>query len=293
MRIGYAGLNYSVGCTPSSTFRLKSYSSKKLKEKIKSNLKCLEKILNYNLKHNILFFRIGSKIIPFASHKICDLDWQKEFSKDFKRIGSFIKKNNFRITMHPGPFTIVNSPNKKVVKKAIKELQYHNNFLSSLNLDCSAKINIHIGGIYNNKEKSIKRFIQNYKKLPSSIKKRLVIENDEKSYNLTDCLRIHKETGIPITIDAFHYKLKNKNNSLREDIIRANKTWKKKDGLPVIHYSSQNPNKKRGAHAQTLNKKKFKDFLKTIRGVKCDLILEIKDKEKSVLKSLNIQKEDS
>ncbi len=289
MRIGYAGLNYSVDCTPSSTFRLKSYSSKKLKKKIKSNLECLEKILNYNLKNNILFFRIGSGIIPFASHKICDFNWQEEFKKEFKKIGNFIKENNIRITMHPGPFTILNSPNQKVIKKTIKELQYHNDFLNSLGLNYSAKINIHVGGIYNNKEKAIKRFIKNYKKLPISIKKRLVIENDERSYSLTDCLKINKKIKIPITIDVFHYKLKNKNNNLKKDIIKANKTWNR-DGLPVIHYSSQDPTKRRGAHAKTLNEKEFKKFLKIIKGVKCDLILEIKDKEKSVLKALKIIK---
>ncbi len=288
MKIGYAGLNYSVECTPSSTFRLKSYSSKRLKEKTKSNLQCLEKILNYNIKNNILFFRIGSGIVPFASHPICDVNWQKEFSKEFKRIGKLIKDNNLRITMHPDHFTILNSLKKKVLKNSIKELEYHADILDLMELDNSAKINIHVGGVYNNKEKAIKRFIKNYKKLPSSIRDRLVIENDEKSYDVTDCLRINKEINIPITLDIFHFKLKHRNNNLKEVIKKVVKTWGQKDGLPVFHYSTQDKNKRRGAHAQTLNKKEFKKFLKEIKGIDCDIVLEIKDKEKSALKAINL-----
>jgi len=110
----------------------------------------------------------------------------------------FIKKNNFRITMHPGPYTILNSLKQKVVDKAVKELQYHDNFLTSLGLNSAAKINIHVGGVYDDKEKSLQRFIKNYHRLPASIKKRLVIENDEKSYNFSDCLKINKKTGMVI-----------------------------------------------------------------------------------------------
>jgi len=290
MRIGYAGLNYSVDCTPSSTFRLKSYSTEKLKNKIKSNLNCLEKILSYNLKHDILFFRIGSGVIPFASHEVFNFNWQKEFSQELKKIGNFIKKNNFRITMHPGPYTILNSLKQKVVDKAVKELQYHDNFLTSLGLNSAAKINIHVGGVYDDKEKSLQRFIKNYHRLPVSIKKRLVIENDEKSYNFSDCLKINKKTGIPLTMDVLHYQIKNETNNLKDSILKAVNTWGLKDGLPVIHYSSQDKNKQTGAHAPILNEKDFIRFLKTIKGIRCDVILEIKDKEKSAQKAVKILK---
>ncbi len=36
------------------------------------------------------------------------------------------------------------------------------------------------------------------KKLPSRIKERLVIENDDRSYSFKDCISISKQTGIPI-----------------------------------------------------------------------------------------------
>ena len=44
MRLGYACINTSIGCTSNSTIRVSSYSKSFISEKIESNLACLEKI---------------------------------------------------------------------------------------------------------------------------------------------------------------------------------------------------------------------------------------------------------
>lgn len=80
--------------------------------------------------------------------------------------------------MHPGQYTVLNSPKEDTVIKAIQDLTYHSKFLDSLNLPSSHKIIIHIGGIYDSKINSTNRFIENYKKLPETVKRRLIIEND-------------------------------------------------------------------------------------------------------------------
>lgn len=288
MKIGYPCINLSMDCRSSRTFRLTSYSEKRFKETVKNNLNCLFQILRFNLKHNLFFFRITSGLIPFAPHPICQINWQKIFKKDFKEIGDFIKQNKIRVSMHPGHFVVVNSLNKSIFKKSVKEIVYHVQVLDLMELDQKNKVQVHLGGVYQDKEKSLQRFIENYKKMPSIIKKRLVIENDEHSYGLKDCLKINQETDLPVVFDVFHHQLNNNGENLKQAFKLFLPTWQKKDGLPMVDYSSQQKSKRPGSHAQTINLKDFRNFLKQVKNFDFDLVLEIKDKEKSALRVVSL-----
>ena len=60
----------------------------------------------------------------------------------------------------------------EVISASLKDLEYHHKIFAVMGLDNSAKLIIHVGGAYKNKEESIKRFIDNYKKLlPEHLKK--------------------------------------------------------------------------------------------------------------------------
>ena len=125
MKIGYPCINNSIPRNAPSTFRLASYSENRLVQTIKINLIHLNRILKYNVKNNLLFFRISSDLIPFASHPICKLNWRRVFRSEFEEIGDFIKSHNIRVSMHPDQFVILNSPNTKTVENSINELKYH------------------------------------------------------------------------------------------------------------------------------------------------------------------------
>lgn len=288
MKVGYPCINRSIGCTANKTFRLASYSEDRFKKTIEQNLECLQKTLEYNLNHNLLFFRIGSPIVPFASHPVCIFDWKKYFKNKLKKIGDFIKENNFRISMHPDQFVIINSFNPKIIERSIEELRYHADFLNMLGLDKSAKMQIHIGGVYGDKKQAIERFVSNYQKLPKNIKDRLVIENDHINYSLKDCLLIHKQTHIPIVFDFFHHECLNNGESTKTALIQAIETWDKDDGIPMTDYSTQKQGANKGSHSESIDVKKFKLLLKKTRGLDFDIMLEIKDKEKSALKAAKI-----
>jgi len=283
MKIGYPCINLSLNCKSSRTFRLKNYSEERLKEFIKNNLNCLKNILEFNYKNQLLFFRITSDLIPFASHPIMTFNWQDYFKSEFKEIGFYIKKKNMRITMHPGQYTVLNSKNEKVVEKSIKELKYHAEIFELLGLDSTAKIVTHIGGVYGDKKTSIQRFIEKYKELNNNIKMHHAIENDDKSYSLNDTLLINESTEIPIILDVYHHNCNNLGESIEEAIEKAFKVWKEKDGLPIIHYSSEHPIKGKCKHAEELDLNHFKTFIKRTNKHNFDIMLEIKNKEKSAL----------
>lgn len=293
MRIGYPCINTTIGCKSGRTFRLKSYSEDRLIETVENNLACLDAILRFNLRHNLLFFRITSDLVPFGSHPICRFNWQRHFRKQLKAIGDFIKYNNMRISMHPDQFTVINSVDESVSEKSVRELAYHAEVLDLMKLDTSARIQIHVGGVYGDRERSRKRFVKRFEDLDEEIKRRLVVENDDKRYGLNDCIQIHDITGIPVLFDLFHHEINNSGETIREAFELFMKTWRKKDGLPMVDYSSQQGGKRRGKHVETLDLDQFRSFLEFTRPFDYDLMLEIKDKEQSALQAREIALHDN
>ena len=292
MRIGYPCINRSIGCSPSRTFRLASYSDERVRDTVKANLVCLLKILSYNVDHGLLFFRITSDMIPFASHPVCAVPWRKDFTDEFQRIGEYARNHRFRISMHPDQFVLLNALDTGVLERSIADLRYQSQVLDLLGLDDTAKLQIHAGGEYRNKTASMERFIKNYERLDETIRRRLVIENDERLYTISDCLTIHERTGIPVLLDIFHHAINNNNENTVDILGPVCATWKKSDGIPMVDYSTQQQGKRAGAHAVTIDQRDFRSFLRISMPYDFDIMLEIKDKEKSALSALILAQND-
>jgi UV DNA damage endonuclease len=290
MKIGYPCINHSIGKKTVSTFRLSSYTEERFIQCVNYNLATLVEILKFNIANNLMFFRISSDMIPFASHPICKFDWKEHFKSDLIKIGQLINHHNIRISMHPDQFVLINSKSQEIVNNSIKELEYHTDLLDLMALDYSAKVQIHMGGVYGDKEKSKKQFISNYRTLLSAnIKKRLVIENDDHLYNLKDCIEIHEYIGIPILFDVFHHICFDNNLPLHIALQISNNTWNhSKDGIMMIDYSNQELNQRKGKHSHTLDIKQFEKFILSVSNLDFDIILEIKDKEKSAKKAIEV-----
>jgi UV DNA damage endonuclease len=286
VKIGYPCINYSVPCRGNRTFRLASYSEDLLIKTVRGNLACLHSILEYNAINGILFFRISSDIIPFASHPVCTFDWQREFGEEFCALGESIREHGMRISMHPDQFVLINALDPGIVERSVSELEYHAAVLDAMGLDESAKIQIHIGGVYGNRTASLARFVEHYRTLPPAVQRRLVIENDDRSYTVKDCTKISRKTGVPVLFDSFHHEVNSSGGTVADNLRIVSLTWDGHDGVPMVDYSSQEPGKRRGNHAHTLNPNHFQQFLQESRGFDLDIMLEIKEKEKAASKAL-------
>jgi UV DNA damage endonuclease len=257
-----------------------------------SNIACLAEILAWNVRNGILFFRITSDLVPFASHPVCTVTWQEHFHEEFRKLGSFIRNSGIRISMHPDQFIVLNAPDPAVVERSIAELVYHSTVLDLMRLEDSAKIQLHVGGVYGNKGKSIARFVRVYDTLDSAIRRRLVVENDDRRFTAADCLAIHEQTGIPVLFDVFHHSCNNRGEQIPVMIREIGKTWKNHDGTMMADYSSQHPAKRPGSHADRIDTGDFARFLEVSRPGDMDIMLEIKDKETSALAAVAIAKTD-
>jgi UV DNA damage endonuclease len=293
MKIGYPCINQSLDCTSGRTFRLASYSEERLIETVQLNLTCLQRILEYNVKHGLLFFRLTSGLVPFASHEVNQYNWQEHFREDFRKLGNYIKAHNLRISMHPDQFVVLNSPNPKTVDNSIAELIYQGSVLDLMELDATAKLQIHGGGAYGDKGSALDRFAEVYHtRLPEAVKARLCVENDDRTYSLLDCLRLHELTGIPIIFDNLHHECVNNGEPMREAVEIAAATWQpQRDGILMMDYSEQEPNERKGKHIQSISEQAFHDFLAETEGLDMDIMLEIKDKENSAYKAVEIARQ--
>ena len=289
MRIGYACLTVGVPNTTLRGCQLKNASEEKLTELIQHNLTSLENIISYNDVNNIRLFRISSNGIPFGSSPVNTLQWRNLFHEKLSHLGSSIREAGIRVSMHPGQYTVLNSPDKQVAKRAIEDLAYHASFFDSLAVDFTSKIILHVGGVYGDKKTAVTRFSERHKDLDGSIKRRLVIENDDKSYHIGDVLELGSSLGIPVVYDNLHNKL-NCCDPAKDDyywIAQCSSSWGPEDGTQKVHYSQQDWQKSAGSHSQSITVAEFLGFFADLGKYTPDIMLEVKDKNLSAIKCIN------
>lgn len=290
MNIGYACLTLGV---PNADFRSclqKNATDEKLVELIAHNLNSLENVIDYNISNQIRLFRISSDLIPFASSPVNRLRWWDLFETQFDRIGRKLKTGKVRVSMHPGQYTVLNSHDKAVAERAKEDLVYHERVLDALRTNSESKIILHIGGVYGDKEKAMQRFEENYKQLDPLVKRRLVIENDDRSYTITEAIELGSNLSIPVVFDNLHHRV-NPCEGPTDDaywIEEAGKTWADRDGCQKIHYSQQDPEKRQGSHSGTISTDEFLVFYHKVRTMDIDIMLEVKDKNLSAVKCRNL-----
>lgn len=240
---------------------------------IKKNFEVLKEILIYNNKNNIHFYRLSSNFIPCAT--IIEYDYPNIFKNEFKKTSKLIKG---RFDMHLSEYCILNSTNKEVVKRSIDEIKYHYKLLKAFKV--KPNLVIHIGSKSFGKGNSIKRFINNFSKLPKYLKESLIIENDDKVFNVEDTLNLCKQINRPMVLDVHHHNCNKTKNDLSfylEDIFN---TWNE---TPKIHFSSPKNKKDFRAHNDYINSDDFISFIKSINR-DIDIMLEAKAKDDALFR---------
>lgn len=279
---------------PNNTFRTityKTYKSlskkeknKRLTEIINNNLDNLLKILKFNKREQIYFYRISQAIIPLATLNEIDFDYITPYLEKWQKIGKFIKDNNMRIDIHPNQYCILNSPDKTVIKNSINSLKYIYSLFQVM--DINGKAILHIGGKYDSKEESLTRFKNNFQNLPNHLKNIIILENDDKIYTLIDTLTICEELNIPMVLDYHHYLCNNNKENLKDYIPKIINTWKNTNLNPKIHFASPKSKKEFRSHNRFAG---YNSFLKLINILNnfnqdFDIMLECKEKDNALFR---------
>jgi UV DNA damage endonuclease len=254
------------------------------------NTSDLIRIIKFNSENSIKMYRISSDMFPWMSeYEIDELPDIEAILENLQEAGRIAKEAGQRLSFHPSHFCVIASLNPEVVTKSVKELRQHAEIMDKMGLERSYKypINIHINTTKPSKEESAERFIEEYNKLPDTVKSRLVLENDDKKSQFTPTdlyTLIYKRIGVPITYDYLHHKCNPDELSEREGLELCISTWP--ENIPALtHFSDsrklfEDSSVKDVAHSDWIWSK-----IETYDKV-FDIELEVKMKDLALLKYL-------
>lgn len=255
------------------------------------NANALMEALQFCIQNGIGGFRVNSQILPLKTHPVHQYeieglpDYQQILAR-FRECGAFGRKHDMRITFHPDQFILLSSPDSSVTQRSIADLKYQAEVAAWIGADV---LNIHAGGAYGNKRRTLLRLARHIEKLPDSVRSRLTLENDDRIYSPADLLPLCKDTGVPLVYDVHHHRCLADGMSIERTTEKALKTWNRE---PLFHISSPLGGWKANHARRHHDYINVKDFPKTWLGLNITVEIEAKAKELAILKlKKDIQKQ--
>jgi UV DNA damage repair endonuclease len=190
------------------------------------------------LDENLRMVRLSSDILPVYTQRDWAGFWRTSTvraycERAFREVGDLARKNNVRLSMHPGQFTVLASDNPGIVDRSIEEFEYHADMARWMGYGKSFqdfKINVHISGRQG--PAGVRRA---YQRLSPEARNCITIENEENSWGLDDCLAL--TDILPIVLDIHHHWIR-EGSYIQPDDPRVHRVVSSWRGIrPTCHYS--------------------------------------------------------
>lgn len=200
----------------------------------------LRKILGYLEARDIRMYRMATALAPYASHP--DLPQfhrqVEECAEELAAVGGLASELGIRLSTHPGQYTVLNSEDEGVRGTAVAELEVQAALLDAMELPREAVVVLHVGGAAGGKAAGADRFAAGFERLSARARRRLVIENDDRSYGVADAVSLARRVELPVVFDLLHHHCHDPDGIPdREALELALGTWPA--GVrPKVHYSS-------------------------------------------------------
>ena len=190
------------------------------------------------LDENLRMVRLSSDILPVYTQQVWSRFWRLPdvrayCERAFGEVGAVARKNNVRVSMHPGQFTVLASENPNIVDRSIEEFEYHTDMARWMGYGKTFqdfKINVHISG-----KQGPAGIRSAYNRLTPEARNCITIENEENAWGLDDCLDLGDI--LPIVLDIHHHWIREREYIDPKDsrVLRVLESWR---GLrPTLHYS--------------------------------------------------------
>ena len=204
------------------------------------SLAYLRDIFVYLQQIDVHMYRMSSDLAPYVTHP--DLPQYHsqidECAGELAAVGTTAQENGLRLSFHPGAYVVLNSPDENTACKAMADLEAQAQILDRMGLGPEAVINVHVGGLYQDKAAALDRFVHRYHLLPETARRRLVLENDDRAFHIGDTYAIHEQTGIRLVLDQLHHLCHPApGRTLLQALELALSTWPPEQ-TPKIHFST-------------------------------------------------------
>ncbi len=255
-----------------------------LSQRALNNAMSLERALHYCLEHGIGDFRISSGLLPICNHpklgyEVEELPDGEEILRLFRSCKRYARQHDVRLSFHPDQFVVLNSPNREVVDSSLRELEMHGKLAELVGADV---INLHAGGVYGDKKTALERLTNHLGEVSEAARKRLTLENDDRSYTPADLLPVCRESEIPLCYDAHHHRCLPDGLTVEQATDAALATWNRE---PLFHISSPKHGWKGGDPKPHHDEILVGDFPEYWKGIpRLTVEVEAKGKEIAVLK---------
>ena len=280
LRLGYACMNLTLGLTTNHTTRLAMIGdAERMRGLVRENLASIPPILAWNAAAGYRLFRIGSSLVPFASHPDFPYDWAVEHAAALKSVGRFAERLGQRLSMHPGQYCNPGSPDDKVVADSLREIEYATRVMELLGLKDGVVV-IHLGGVYEDRAASVARFISVMRRQKRALRY-LALEHDERCYNARQVYEAATELGVPMIFDLLHPRLNPGDLTEEAAVELTYETWNAAGReRPKFHLSTQAEGAKPGTHADCISAEDLSRMASLLAERDSDLMLEAKAKDR-------------
>jgi UV DNA damage endonuclease len=174
---------------------------KALRELYSDNVRRISAALQFCRANGIQLYRLSSGLFP-SSEESPGAELLQDLAPALARTGQEATRLGIRLVMHPDQFVVLSSDDPNVIAMSVRILENHARLLDLLHQPRSpwAAIEIHGG-----KGGRSDRLVQSIRKLPESVRSRIVLENDESAYDAREILEVCRKAGVPMVFDAHHH----------------------------------------------------------------------------------------
>jgi UV DNA damage endonuclease len=251
-----------------------------------SSLELAAVALDWIVACGIPYWRLSSDLAPFATHPERPQfhDAPARYAAELAAFGQRLRAADVRVTLHPSQYIVLSSPDPGVVDRSVADLEVQAALLDGMSVGPEGVIVLHLGGRYDDPAGTVERLLFAIDALPEAVRRRLVLENDDRVWEAAEVADLCERAGVPMVFDLHHHRCLDRAGARADELLaRALATWPA--GVPAeLHLSSGRDGPTDRRHADGIRDEDWEALVSILPpGADPDVMVEAKAKDHATL----------